>query len=144
MLVDRGLCGRHDLIVRYGGAGRGHRARDLRPEPRIIGRGVFAGREFGFDGGQVGHLGNLAGCGWGWKGVRLSGIAARQGEAQVTLRFDPDVVERVRADGPGWRGRINEALQGETYVINALSLQCTVMSDRNQSCAATLLQPHSS
>ena len=30
---------------------------------------------------------------------------------QVTLRLDPDVVERFRESGPGWQGRINEALQ---------------------------------
>lgn len=30
---------------------------------------------------------------------------------QVTLRLDPDVIERFRADGPGWQGRINEALR---------------------------------
>jgi hypothetical protein len=30
---------------------------------------------------------------------------------QVTLRLDPDGVERFRADGPGWQGRINAALK---------------------------------
>ncbi len=30
---------------------------------------------------------------------------------QVTLRLDRDVVERFRATGPGWQGRINEALK---------------------------------
>ena len=30
---------------------------------------------------------------------------------QVTLRLDPDVLDRFRADGPGWQGRINEALR---------------------------------
>lgn len=30
---------------------------------------------------------------------------------QVTLRLDPDVLERFRATGPGWQGRINEALR---------------------------------
>jgi uncharacterized protein (DUF4415 family) len=30
---------------------------------------------------------------------------------QVTLRLDPDVLERFRADGPGWQGRINAALR---------------------------------
>ena len=36
-----------------------------------------------------------------------------RGEAkrQVTLRLDPDVLDRFRADGPGWQGRINEALR---------------------------------
>ena len=35
------------------------------------------------------------------------GVAKRQ----VTLRLDPDVVERFREGGPGWQGRINEALR---------------------------------
>jgi len=30
---------------------------------------------------------------------------------QVTLRLDRDVVERFRATGRGWQGRINEALR---------------------------------
>ncbi len=30
---------------------------------------------------------------------------------QVTLRLDPDVLDRFRADGPGWQGRINAALR---------------------------------
>jgi len=30
---------------------------------------------------------------------------------QVTLRLDRDVVERFRATGAGWQGRINEALR---------------------------------
>ncbi|TKT80952.1 BrnA antitoxin family protein [Aquamicrobium sp. LC103] len=30
---------------------------------------------------------------------------------QVTLRLDADVVERFRAEGPGWQSRINEALR---------------------------------
>lgn len=32
-------------------------------------------------------------------------------KAQVTLRLDPDILERFRADGPGWQGRINAALR---------------------------------
>lgn len=36
-----------------------------------------------------------------------------QGRAkqQVTLRLDPDILERFRAGGPGWEGRINAALR---------------------------------
>ena len=36
-----------------------------------------------------------------------------RGEAkrQVTLRLDPDVIAKFREDGPGWQGRINEALR---------------------------------
>ncbi len=30
---------------------------------------------------------------------------------QVTLRLDADVLERFRADGPGWQSRINAALR---------------------------------
>ena len=30
---------------------------------------------------------------------------------QVTLRLDPDVIERFREGGPGWQGRINAALR---------------------------------
>jgi uncharacterized protein (DUF4415 family) len=29
----------------------------------------------------------------------------------VSLRLDPDVVERFRATGPGWQSRINETLR---------------------------------
>ena len=30
---------------------------------------------------------------------------------QVTLRLDADVLDRFRAEGPGWQGRINAALR---------------------------------
>ncbi len=30
---------------------------------------------------------------------------------QVTLRLDPDVIEKFRASGPGWQSRINAALR---------------------------------
>lgn len=36
------------------------------------------------------------------------GAAAKQ---QVTLRLDPDVVAKFRAQGPGWQSRINAALR---------------------------------
>lgn len=36
------------------------------------------------------------------------GAAAKR---QVTLRLDPDVIDRFREGGPGWQGRINEALR---------------------------------
>ena len=32
-------------------------------------------------------------------------------KASVTLRLDPDVVDRFKADGPGWQSRINAALR---------------------------------
>jgi uncharacterized protein (DUF4415 family) len=34
-----------------------------------------------------------------------------QAKQQVTLRLDPDVIDRFRKGGPGWQGRINEALR---------------------------------
>jgi uncharacterized protein (DUF4415 family) len=45
-------------------------------------------------------------------GVRL-GRPPERGVAkeQVTLRLDPDVIERFRAGGPGWQGRINGVLR---------------------------------
>lgn len=30
---------------------------------------------------------------------------------QVTLRIDPDVIARFREGGPGWQGRMNDALR---------------------------------
>lgn len=46
-------------------------------------------------------------------GVVVRGRPPSRGRAkqQVTLRLDPDILERFRADGPGWQGRINEALR---------------------------------
>ncbi len=34
-----------------------------------------------------------------------------QAKRQVTLRLDPDVIEKFREGGPGWQGRMNEALR---------------------------------
>jgi uncharacterized protein (DUF4415 family) len=31
---------------------------------------------------------------------------------QVTLRLDSDVLDRLRATGPGWQSRINDILRG--------------------------------
>ena len=39
------------------------------------------------------------------------GPQKRPTKQQVTLRLDRDVVERFRATGRGWQGRINEALR---------------------------------
>jgi uncharacterized protein (DUF4415 family) len=45
-------------------------------------------------------------------GVRLGRPPERGvSKEQVTLRLDPDVIERFRADGPGWQGRINGVLR---------------------------------
>ncbi|TVV70323.1 BrnA antitoxin family protein [Sphingomonas solaris] len=43
--------------------------------------------------------------------VRGRPPARDRAKQQVTLRLDPDVLERFRADGPGWQSRINEALR---------------------------------
>ncbi len=32
-------------------------------------------------------------------------------KVQTTLRLDPDVLERFKAEGKGWQGRINAALR---------------------------------
>ncbi|MGQ0565211.1 MAG: BrnA antitoxin family protein [Gemmobacter sp.] len=32
-------------------------------------------------------------------------------KVQTTLRLDPDVLARFKADGPGWQGRMNAALR---------------------------------
>ncbi|MGJ3629624.1 BrnA antitoxin family protein [Sphingomonas sp. MMS24-JH45] len=36
------------------------------------------------------------------------GAAAKR---QVTRRLDPDVIDKFREGGPGWQGRMNEALR---------------------------------
>lgn len=45
---------------------------------------------------------------WRAPGRPPLGAAAKR---QVTLRLDPDVIDRFREGGPGWQGRINEALR---------------------------------
>ena len=49
---------------------------------------------------------------------RFDGVQVRRGRPQAaapkistTIRLDPDVLERFKADGPGWQGRINAALR---------------------------------
>jgi len=49
---------------------------------------------------------------------RLSKVKVQRGrpkaavtKTSVTLRLDPDVLARFRETGPGWQGRINEALR---------------------------------
>lgn len=32
-------------------------------------------------------------------------------KVSTTIRLDPDVLEKFKADGPGWQSRINEALR---------------------------------
>ena len=43
--------------------------------------------------------------------VRGRAPTGDKAKRQVTLRLDPDVLDRFRADGPGWQGRINAALR---------------------------------
>lgn len=42
---------------------------------------------------------------------RPTGYRKPGAKKSVTLRLDPDVVERWRASGPGWQSRMNEALR---------------------------------
>ena len=34
-----------------------------------------------------------------------------EAKRQVTLRLDPDLLDRLRATGPGWQTRVNKALR---------------------------------
>lgn len=43
--------------------------------------------------------------------VRRGRPRQEQVKRHVSLRLDPDVVDSFKADGPGWQGRINEALR---------------------------------
>ncbi|MBX9884572.1 MAG: BrnA antitoxin family protein [Novosphingobium sp.] len=47
------------------------------------------------------------------KGKRGRPVGTRKAAAKkaVTLRLDPDVLERWRATGPGWQARMNSALR---------------------------------
>ena len=40
----------------------------------------------------------------------------RATERQVTLRIDPDVIDKFREGGPGWQGRMNEALRKAVWL----------------------------
>jgi uncharacterized protein (DUF4415 family) len=46
-------------------------------------------------------------------GVVMKGRPPLRGRTkrQVTLRLDPDVIEKFRESGPGWQGRMNDALR---------------------------------
>ena len=43
--------------------------------------------------------------------VRGRPPSRNRAKQQATLRLDPDIIERFRADGPGWQSRINAALR---------------------------------
>lgn len=54
---------------------------------------------------------------WDRAEIRIGDTVIRPGRPKgsakqpVSLRLDKDVIERFRADGPGWQSRINEALR---------------------------------
>lgn len=74
----------------------------------------FLTKEF-FQHGEVRVGGKVIRPATGYLGPNgvVRGRPPLRGEAkrQVTLRLDPDVLDRFRADGPGWQGRINAALR---------------------------------
>ena len=43
--------------------------------------------------------------------VRLRGAGKRPAKQQVAIRFSPDVLAALRASGPGWQTRVNEAMR---------------------------------
>lgn len=43
--------------------------------------------------------------------VRRGRPKLAQTKVHVSLRLDPDVVERFKSSGPGWQARINDALR---------------------------------
>lgn len=47
----------------------------------------------------------------GGKLVRRGRPKAEAPKKAVNLRLDQDVIDRFRADGPGWQSRINQALR---------------------------------
>lgn len=44
---------------------------------------------------------------------RPAGSTAEETKAKVSLRLDPDVLERLRAAGRGWQTRVNAALRAD-------------------------------
>ncbi len=42
---------------------------------------------------------------------RPPGSVAEVRKEQVTMRLDPDVLDALRATGPGWQSRVNEILR---------------------------------
>jgi uncharacterized protein (DUF4415 family) len=47
----------------------------------------------------------------GEKLVRRGRPPAEKPKKAISLRVDADVLERFKADGPGWQGRMNEVLR---------------------------------
>lgn len=54
---------------------------------------------------------------WDRAEIRVGDTVIRRGrppgsaKQAVSLRLDKDILERFRADGPGWQSRMNEALR---------------------------------
>ena len=42
---------------------------------------------------------------------RLRGVQRAPTKKQVTLRLDPEVIDKFRATGRGWQARMNDALR---------------------------------
>ena len=113
--IDDRLHLRHHLIVRDARFLRCHRPLDLGPEPRVVRRGVFAGRELGLDWGEIGHdwivgdrggarQGNLLGDGL----VQPSACEAKR-QVEITTRHGLGCeASRARAE---WPVRMNAVLR---------------------------------
>ena len=43
--------------------------------------------------------------------TRVRGVQKSPTKQAISLRIDADVLERYRATGPGWQGRMNDALR---------------------------------
>ena len=43
--------------------------------------------------------------------IRRDGVQGGTEDEFVSLRLDPEVVQRLRATGPGWQSRINDVLK---------------------------------
>ncbi len=43
--------------------------------------------------------------------TRVRGVQKAPTKQAISLRIDADVLERYRATGPGWQGRMNDALR---------------------------------
>ena len=43
--------------------------------------------------------------------VRARGLQKKPTKRLVSLRLDPDIIERFRSTGPGWQARINDTLR---------------------------------
>lgn len=39
--------------------------------------------------------------------------ATGKAREQISIRLDPDVISALKASGPGWQGRVNDALRRE-------------------------------